>query len=201
MPHILIRYYTVKDASAARKSTVVGIASIGFFYILTLLLGLGAMTSGYLDPSDSNMAAPLLAKSFGNLPFAVISAIAFTTVLGTVSGLIMAASGAVAHDLMTNFLKIKMNDHQKVFGGKVGGCGCRDYRDAARRCIQGIQRGVSGGMGLQRRGVGKSAVPYDVALLAKNDQGGNHRLNHHRPSQLVDLASSHGAGLYKSLPP
>ena len=49
LPHILIRYYTVKDAAAARKSTVVGIASIGFFYVLTLYLGLGAMTSGALD--------------------------------------------------------------------------------------------------------------------------------------------------------
>src|SRR5262249_24601738 len=92
LPHILIRYYTVKDQAAARKSTVVGIAAIGFFYILTLYLGLGAMTSGALDPTDSNMAAPLLAKSFNNFLFAVISAIAFTTVLGTVSGLIMAAS-------------------------------------------------------------------------------------------------------------
>ena len=65
------------------------------------------------------MAAPLLARSFGELPFAVISAIAFTTVLGTVSGLIMAASGAVAHDLMTNFLRIDMNDHAKVRAGKI----------------------------------------------------------------------------------
>src|SRR5262249_46313663 len=95
LPHILIRYYTVKDAAAARKSTIVGIASIGFFYVLTLYLGLGAMTSGVLDPdpTKSNMAAPLMARTFGELPFAIISAIAFTTVLGTVSGLIMAASG------------------------------------------------------------------------------------------------------------
>lgn len=50
LPHILIRYYTVKDAAAARKSTVVGIAAIGVFYVLTLFLGLGAMTSGALDP-------------------------------------------------------------------------------------------------------------------------------------------------------
>src|SRR5206468_9081113 len=71
LPHILIRYYTVKDAAAARKSTVVGIASIGFFYILTLYIGLGAMVSGNLDPTNSNMAAPLLAKSFGELPFAI----------------------------------------------------------------------------------------------------------------------------------
>jgi cation/acetate symporter len=119
LPHILIRYYTVKDGAAARKSTVVGIASIGFFYVLTLFLGLGAMTSGNLDVTSDTMSAPLLAKSFGELPFAVISAIAFTTVLGTVSGLIMAASGAVAHDLMTNYLKIPMDDHQKVNAGKV----------------------------------------------------------------------------------
>ncbi len=122
LPHILIRYYTVKDQASARKSTVVGIASIGFFYILTLFLGLGAMTSGTLDVTDSNMAAPLLARSFGELPFAVISAIAFTTVLGTVSGLIMAASGAVAHDLMANFLQIEMNDHAKVRAGKITAC-------------------------------------------------------------------------------
>ena len=60
LPHILIRYYTVKDEAAARKSTIVGIASIGFFYVLTLYMGLGAMTSGALDVTDSNMAAPLL---------------------------------------------------------------------------------------------------------------------------------------------
>src|SRR5690606_9275063 len=119
LPHILIRYYTVKDEAAARKSTVVGIASIGFFYVLTLYLGLGAMTSGALDVTDSNMAAPLLARSFNHWLFAVISAIAFTTVLGTVSGLIMAASGAVAHDPMTNVLRLRLDGQQKVRAAKV----------------------------------------------------------------------------------
>jgi cation/acetate symporter len=114
LPHILIRYYTVKDQASARKSTVVGIASIGAFYVLTLYLGLGAMVSGNLDPGNSNMAAPLLARSFGELPFAVISAIAFTTVLGTVSGLILAAAGAVAHDLVSNFFGMQLNDQEKV---------------------------------------------------------------------------------------
>jgi len=123
LPHILIRYYTVKDQLSARKSTVVGIAAIGFFYVLTLLLGLGAMTSGALDVTDSNMSAPLLARSINELLFAVLSAVAFTTVLGTVSGLIMAASGAVAHDLMTNFLKIKMDDFQKVRAAKIAAMG------------------------------------------------------------------------------
>jgi cation/acetate symporter len=114
LPHILIRYYTVKDAAAARKSTIVGIASIGFFYVLTLYMGLGAMTSGALDITDSNMSAPLLARSMNEGLFAMISAIAFTTVLGTVSGLILASSGAVAHDLVKSGLGIEMNDHQQV---------------------------------------------------------------------------------------
>ncbi len=119
LPHILIRYYTVKDQKAARLSTVVGITTIGCFYVLTLFLGLGAMTSGTLDLTDSNMAAPLLAKSFGELLFAVISAIAFTTVLGTVSGLIVAASGAVVHDLLGSVLGLKLADDQKVRVGKL----------------------------------------------------------------------------------
>ncbi len=120
LPHILIRYYTVKDQAAARKSTVVGIGTIGFFYVLTFIMGLGAMTSGSLDVTNSNMAAPLLAKSFGELLFALISAIAFTTVLGTVAGLIVAASGAIVHDLLCGFCEVAMADHQKVRVGRIG---------------------------------------------------------------------------------
>ncbi len=119
LPHILIRYYTVKDAAAARKSTIVGIGSIGFFYVLTLYMGLGAMTSGGMDVTNSNMAAPLLARSMNELLFAAISAIAFTTVLGTVSGLILASAGAVTHDLLSSYFKIEMDDHQKVRVAKV----------------------------------------------------------------------------------
>ena len=119
LPHILIRYYTVKDESSARKSTIVGIAAIGFFYVLTLYLGLGAMTSGALDVTNSNMAAPLLARSMNLWLFAAISAIAFTTVLGTVSGLILASAGAVTHDLLSNFLGWEMTDHEKVRIAKI----------------------------------------------------------------------------------
>lgn len=123
LPHILIRYYTVKDQAAARKSTIVGIASIGFFYILTLYIGLGAMVSGTLDPSDSNMAAPLLAKSFSNLLFAAVSAIAFTTVLGTVSGLIVAAGGSVAHDIVGGFFGIQLSEKGAVKVAKLSSIG------------------------------------------------------------------------------
>lgn len=119
LPHILIRYYTVKDAASARRSTIVGIASIGVFYVLTLYLGLGAMTSGELDVSDENMSAPLLAKGMNTWLFAAISAIAFTTVLGTVSGLILAAAGAVTHDLLGSVFRVKMNDAEKVRLAKI----------------------------------------------------------------------------------
>ncbi len=119
LPHILIRYYTVPSQAAARKSTIVAIAAIGFFYVLTLYLGIGAMTNGVINITDNNMSAPLLAKSFGIVLFSVISSLAFATVLGTVSGLIVASSGAVAHDLMDNFLGLKMTDKGKVTAGKI----------------------------------------------------------------------------------
>lgn len=119
LPHILIRYYTVSSPAAARKSTIVAIASIGLFYVLTLYLGLGAMTNGVIDLTNDNMSAPLLAKSFGVTIFAIISAVAFATVLGTVSGLIVAASGAVAHDLIDRLFDRKLTDKKKVLYGKL----------------------------------------------------------------------------------
>ena len=123
LPHILIRYYTVPTPAYARKSTIVAVAAIGLFYILTLYLGLGAMTGGWLDITNENMSAPLLARSFGLGIFAVITAIAFSTILGTVSGLIVAASGAVANDLMVKFGKMKLSDNAMVFAGRATAIG------------------------------------------------------------------------------
>lgn len=123
LPHILIRYYTVPSQRAARKSTIVAIAAIGFFYILTLFMGLGAMSNGVLDVESSNMSGPLLAKYFGVGLFSIISAIAFATVLGTVSGLIVASSGAIAHDFIDKYLKVEMTDKGKVKAGKIAALG------------------------------------------------------------------------------
>ena len=119
LPHILIRYYTVPSQRDARKSTIVAIVAIGFFYILTMYMGLGAAINGVLDVESSNMAGPLLAKYFGVGLFSIISAIAFATVLGTVAGLIVASSGAIAHDFLDNYLDMKMDDRKKVFAGKM----------------------------------------------------------------------------------
>jgi cation/acetate symporter len=123
LPHILIRYYTVPSQACARKSTIVAIAAIGFFYVLTLFMGLGAGITGTINPADNNMSAPLLALSFGGVLFAIISAIAFATVLGTVAGLIVAASGAVAHDLMDRFGGMNLSEQKKVKAGKVAAFG------------------------------------------------------------------------------
>ena len=123
LPHILIRYYTVPSPACARKSTIVAIAAIGFFYILTLFMGLGAAVSGTVNPADNNMSAPLLAMSYGGLLFAIISAIAFATVLGTVAGLIVAASGAVAHDLLDRFGRLNLTEQKKVFAGRIAAFG------------------------------------------------------------------------------
>lgn len=123
LPHILIRYYTVPSPACARKSTIVAIAAIGFFYILTLYMGLGAAINSVINLNDSNMSAPLLAKSFGTFLFSVISAIAFATVLGTVSGLIVASSGAIAHDLVDRFGGANLTDQKKVKVGRIAAFG------------------------------------------------------------------------------
>ena len=77
------------------------------------------MTSGALDVSNDNMSAPLLARSMNEWLFAIISAIAFTTVLGTVSGLILASAGAVSHDLLKGVVGLKMRDDQQVRVAKI----------------------------------------------------------------------------------
>lgn len=119
LPHVLIRYFTVKSPKDARKSTILAIAAIGAFYILTLYMGLGAAVNGTMDVESSNMAAPLLAKAFGVFLFSMISAVAFATILGTVSGLIVASSGAIAHDFIGEYLKRNQSDNSKVRSGKI----------------------------------------------------------------------------------
>jgi cation/acetate symporter len=97
----------------------VAISGIGLFYLLSLIIGLAAMASGTINIHDSNMAVPLLAKSFGLVFFAILTAIAFAAVLGSVSGLILAASGAVAHDIMDRVLGLRMTALEKVAAGRI----------------------------------------------------------------------------------
>lgn len=123
LPHILVRFYTVPDATTARRSVVWAMFIMGAFYILTTFLGFGAAT--ILKPdhiSSDNMAAPLLAKALGgDIFFAFISAVAFATILAVVAGLTISASTSFAHDFYTNVLHkgVERKPGEEVFVARV----------------------------------------------------------------------------------
>ncbi|WP_432151747.1 solute symporter family protein [Streptomyces sp. bgisy029] len=118
LPHILIRFYTVPTAKAARKSVNWAIGIIGAFYLMTIVLGFGA--AAILNPDDivasnkaGNTAAPLAALEIGGgsgstggaILLAVISAVAFATILAVVAGLTLASSSSFAHDIYANVIR------------------------------------------------------------------------------------------------
>jgi cation/acetate symporter len=111
LPHILMRFYTVPDAKAARRSVFYATAFIGFFYLLTFILGFGAMVLVGQDritaiDKGGNMAAPLLAQVVGGSPFlGFISAVAFATILAVVAGLTLSGAAALSHDLWVNVVR------------------------------------------------------------------------------------------------
>jgi cation/acetate symporter len=116
LPHILMRFFTVKDAKEARKSVFYATTFIGYFYILTFIIGFGAIVlvgtdAQYLDPKGgllggNNMAAIHLAHAVGgNAMLGFISAVAFATILAVVSGLALAGATAVSHDLYASVFR------------------------------------------------------------------------------------------------
>ena len=118
LPHILMRFYTVPDAKTARTSVMYATIFIGFFYLLTFILGFGAMVlvgketithplglAGAIDKSG-NMAAPILAQVLGGSPFlGFISAVSFATILAVVAGLTLSGAAALSHDLWVNVVR------------------------------------------------------------------------------------------------
>ncbi|MBK8181936.1 MAG: cation acetate symporter [Candidatus Competibacteraceae bacterium] len=136
LPHILMRFFTVPNATEARKSVFYATGFIGYFYILTFLIGFGAIV--LLMPADSgfmvtnakgvlelkggqNMAAVNLAQAVGgNLLLGFISAVAFATILAVVSGLTLAGASAISHDLYANvFAHGNVNEQQEVRVSKM----------------------------------------------------------------------------------
>ncbi|MFD6884185.1 cation acetate symporter [Rhodococcus sp. NPDC060084] len=111
LPHVLMRFYTVPTAKEARRSVTWAIALIGGFYLFTLVLGYGAAALVGPDvilnaPGKENAAAPLLAFELGGTVFlAVISAVAFATILAVVAGLAITASASFAHDIYASVIK------------------------------------------------------------------------------------------------
>src|SRR5688572_1615446 len=108
LPHILMRFYTVPDARAARTSVFYATGLIGFFYLMTFVLGFGAMVLVGPDvittfDKGGNMAAPLLAETLGGTPLlGFIAAVAFATILAVVAGLTLSGAAALSHDLWVN---------------------------------------------------------------------------------------------------
>ncbi len=118
MPHILMRFFTVPTAQAARTSVNWAMAIIGGFYVLTLFLGMGSAmkvgpTAIAAIDAGGNMANPLLAQSLGggpdslggNLFMAFVAAVAFATIVAVVAGLVLAAASAMAHDLYVGVIR------------------------------------------------------------------------------------------------
>jgi cation/acetate symporter len=111
LPHILMRFYTVRDASTARRSVGYATAFIGFFYLLTFILGFGAMViigrkAITAIDAGGNMAAPLLAEGVGGTPFlGFIAAVAFATILAVVAGLTLSGAATLSHDLWVNVVR------------------------------------------------------------------------------------------------
>jgi cation/acetate symporter len=118
LPHILMRFFTVPDAKAARSSVLWAVALIGVFYVMTTFLGFGARailgTAGEGPAGEGgNLAAPLLAEEVGGGPgtfggdffLAIIAAVAFATILAVVAGLVLSASAALSHDVWSSIVR------------------------------------------------------------------------------------------------
>jgi cation/acetate symporter len=109
LPHILVKFYTVPDAKTARSSVVWAMVLIGSFYVITSVLGLGAAVivgpDHIVTHGGTNMSGPLLAQALGGDVFlAVVSAVAFATILAVVAGLTISASTSFAHDFWVNVI-------------------------------------------------------------------------------------------------
>lgn len=127
LPHILMRFFTVADAKEARKSVFVATGLIGYFYVLTFIMGFGAIVlvlgaegNIYWDEAAgtlkgmNNMAAVWLAHAVGGDYFlGFISAVAFATILAVVSGLTLAGASAISHDLYANVIEEGVCDEAK----------------------------------------------------------------------------------------
>jgi cation/acetate symporter len=126
LPHILMRFYTVPDARAARTSVFYATGLIGFFYLMTFVLGFGAMVLVGPDAiravdAGGNMAAPLLAELLGGTAFlGFISAVAFATIRAVVAGLTLSGAAALSHDLWVSVFRAGHADsREQLFVARV----------------------------------------------------------------------------------
>ena len=131
LPHILMRFFTVPDAKAARGSSSTRSFMIGAFYILTTFIGFGARAvigeegveepaRAATSPRRTSRRSSAAARHRRRRRFlAIIAAVAFATILAVVAGLVLSASGAVAHDIWSNIIRpAKDSEHEEVWAGR-----------------------------------------------------------------------------------
>ena len=134
LPHILMRFFTVPNAKEARKSVAWATTWIGYFYILTFIIGFGAITNLIQNPGEfyvggeiakglkggGNMAAVHLSKAVGgDLFLGFISAVAFATILAVVAGLTLSGASAVSHDLYASVFNKGCTSEQELRVSKM----------------------------------------------------------------------------------
>ncbi|WP_342514958.1 cation acetate symporter [Sporosarcina sp. FSL K6-1522] len=126
LPHILMRFFTVKDAKTARSSVIYAVWIIGVFYFIIMILGFGAAIfvgeeAIVAENAAGNMAAPMLAAVLGGAALeSFVAAVAFATILAVVSGLVLTGASAIAHDLYAEvFKKGKITDKQQVQAARI----------------------------------------------------------------------------------
>jgi len=126
LPHILMRFYTVPDARAARLSVLYASGFIGYFYLIIPIVGFGAAAligRNVIAGIDKggNMAAPLLAEFLGGTPFlGFIAAVAFATILAVVAGLTLAGASAFSHDIYVHIIKRgHASEHEQMRVGRI----------------------------------------------------------------------------------
>jgi cation/acetate symporter len=126
LPHILMRFFTVPDAKAARSSVMWAMVLIGAFYVMTTALGFGARAvlgegGEAAAGTGGNFALPTLADELGGELFlAIIAGVAFATILAVVAGLVISASGAVAHDVWSNIVRRgRDSEDEEVWVAKI----------------------------------------------------------------------------------
>jgi cation/acetate symporter len=135
LPHILMRFFTVKDAPAARSSVVIATTLMGFFYLLILIIGFGAIgllagQGGYFDEAGRliggpNMVALNVSHLLGGEAFmGFMAAVTFATILAVVAGLTLSGSAAIAHDLYGEvILKGRKNPKSELWVSRVAALG------------------------------------------------------------------------------
>ena len=127
LPHILMRFFTVKDAQTARSSVIWATWIVGIFYILTIFLGFGAAyfvgTEEIVAANAAgNLAAPLLAEALGGeILFSFVCAVAFATILAVVAGLVLSGASALSHDIYGQIIKKgQVTEKEQVLAARIG---------------------------------------------------------------------------------